>query len=261
MTVKRPARPPPWRTSWPHGMSNWLAWNAKPGQRCAPPSGCARRRMRARLPASPPPSRTSRRMRRSCTPRSARSPPRTSTFPAHSPTGASSTNWPPPRPPPTSPLVQRDGRVSVYPLALRLEPRAQGVRIGRRLERRIRPSFLARHLRDTAAAPESLQRPPVPRSPVPRLYGFWPASRDPAWQPNRPGEGPLVPLADLHDLLTLLPAAAADYPLGRILARPSPPGPPAGRPHRPRPTLRAGRFDRHQGRQAPVRLRRDWCPA
>ena len=50
-------------------------------------------------------------------------------------------------------LVQRDARVSVYPLALRLEPRAQGVRIGRRLERRIRPSFLARHLRELQQRP------------------------------------------------------------------------------------------------------------
>ena len=44
-------------------------------------------------------------------------------------------------------LVQRDGRISAYPVMLRLDPRAQGVRIGRRLERRIRPGFLARHLR------------------------------------------------------------------------------------------------------------------
>ena len=36
-------------------------------------------------------------------------------------------------------LVQRDGRISVYPLALRLEPRSQAVRIGRKLERRVRP--------------------------------------------------------------------------------------------------------------------------
>jgi hypothetical protein len=43
------------------------------------------------------------------------------------------------------------------------------------------------------------------------------AARAPDWQPNRSGDGPLVPLADLHDLLTLLPAAAADYPLEEFL--------------------------------------------
>ena len=38
------------------------------------------------------------------------------------------------------------------------------------------------------------------------------APRIPAWRPTRPGQGPLVSLAELHDLLTLLPAAVADYP-------------------------------------------------
>ncbi|HUB10408.1 MAG TPA: hypothetical protein VMB34_00505 [Acetobacteraceae bacterium] len=113
-------------------------------------------------------------------------------------------------------VVQRDGRVSVYPLALRLEPRAQGVRIGRRLERRIRPSFLARHLRDLQLRPNRFNaRQFLDR--LLRAYAVLAAQRDPSWQSNRPGEGPLVPLADLHELLTLLPAAAADYPLEEFL--------------------------------------------
>ena len=33
----------------------------------------------------------------------------------------------------------------------------------------------------------------------------------------RSGEGPLVALAALHDVLTLLPAAAADYPMEEFL--------------------------------------------
>jgi hypothetical protein len=113
-------------------------------------------------------------------------------------------------------VVQRDGRVSVYPLALRLEQRAQGVRIGRRLERRIRPSFLARYLRDLQQRPNRFNaRQFLER--LFRAYSALAASRDQAWQPNRPGEGPLVPLGDLHDLLTVLPAAAADYPLEEFL--------------------------------------------
>jgi len=113
-------------------------------------------------------------------------------------------------------VVQRDGRVSVYPLALRLEQRAQGVRIGRRLERRIRPSFLARHLRDLQQRPNRFNaRQFLDR--LLRAYTALAGSRDSAWQPNRPGEGPLVPLADLHDLLTVLPAAASDYPLEEFL--------------------------------------------
>jgi hypothetical protein len=113
-------------------------------------------------------------------------------------------------------LVQRDGRVSVYPLALRLEARAQAVRIGRKLERRIRPSFLARHLRALQQRPNRFNA----RSFLDRLfraYAVLASARAPDWQPNRPGEGPLVPLADLHDLLTLMPVAAADYPLEEFL--------------------------------------------
>jgi hypothetical protein len=113
-------------------------------------------------------------------------------------------------------LVQRDGRVSAYPVALRLEPRAQGVRIGRRLERRIRPSFLARHLRALQQRPGRFN----PRAFLERIflgYAVLAPARAAEWQPNRPGEGPLVPLSDLHDVLTLLPAAAADCPLEEFL--------------------------------------------
>lgn len=44
-------------------------------------------------------------------------------------------------------LVQRDGRVTAWPVVLRLEARNLGVRVGRKLERRLRPSVLARHLK------------------------------------------------------------------------------------------------------------------
>jgi hypothetical protein len=113
-------------------------------------------------------------------------------------------------------LVQRDGRISVSPLSLRLEARAQAVRIGHKLERRIRPSFLARHLRDLQQRPNRFNA----RTVLDRLFRAYVVladARAPDWQPNKPGAGPLVPLADLHDLLTLIPAAAADYPLGEFL--------------------------------------------
>jgi hypothetical protein len=108
-------------------------------------------------------------------------------------------------------LVQRDGRVTAYPVALRLDPRGQGVRVGRKLEKRIRPSFIAAQLKALQQRPERFNA----RQFLDRLFALY-ASRaraeDPAWRPNQPGEGPLVALAELHDQLTLLPAAAADYP-------------------------------------------------
>ena len=149
-------------------------------------------------------------------------------------------------------LVQRDGRISVYPLALRLEARAPG--------RAHRPQAGAAHpaqlpgppFARVAAAAEPLQRPPVPRPPVPRLHGAGrrprpglaaqPARRRPARPARRPAR-PADPAARRRRRL----------PAGGVPARPAAPGPPAGRPHRPRPSLRTGRLDRHQGRQAPAR--------
>ena len=38
------------------------------------------------------------------------------------------------------------------------------------------------------------------------------AAAEPGWRAERGQPGPLVPLLDLYDLLTVLPAAASDYP-------------------------------------------------
>jgi hypothetical protein len=109
-------------------------------------------------------------------------------------------------------LVQRDGRLTAFPVALRLDAKAQGVRVGRRLERRIRPSFLAAQLKKLQARPDRFNA----RAFLDRLlkaYALLARAEDGAWRPNRAGHGPLLALADLHEMLTLWPAAAADYPL------------------------------------------------
>ena len=114
-------------------------------------------------------------------------------------------------------LVRRDGRVTAYPVALRLDGRAQGVRVGRKLERRIRPSFLAAQLKALQQRPERFNA----RQFLDRLFLLYDSkarAEDPAWRPTRPGQGPLVALAELHDQLTVLPAAAADYPLEEFVA-------------------------------------------
>jgi hypothetical protein len=114
-------------------------------------------------------------------------------------------------------LVRRDGRVTAYPVALRLDARAQGVRIGRRLERRIRPGFVAAQLKALQQRPGRFNA----RQFLDRLFALYESrarAEDPAWRPGQPGQGPLVALADLHDLLTLLPAAGADYPLEEFTA-------------------------------------------
>jgi hypothetical protein len=114
-------------------------------------------------------------------------------------------------------LVQRDGRVTAYPVALRLEPRSQGVRIGRKLEKRIRPSFVAEQLKQLQQRPERFNATQF----LDRLFALYEAkasAEEPKWRPRQKGQGPLVALADLHHLLTLLPAAGADYPQEEFVA-------------------------------------------
>jgi hypothetical protein len=109
-------------------------------------------------------------------------------------------------------LIDRDGRISAYPLMLRLDSGAQAVRVGRRMERRIRPSFLVGVLRAIQQRPERFQA----RSFLDRVFGAYralAAGADATWRPDDTGAGPLVPLLDLHELLTLLPVASADYPV------------------------------------------------
>ena len=106
-------------------------------------------------------------------------------------------------------LVQRDGRITAYPVVLRLEPRSLGVRIGRKLDKRIRPSVLAQSLKVLQERPGRFNA----RSFMNRLLSAY-AVLAPDW---RTGEGPLVELAVLYDVLTLLPAAAADYPMEEFL--------------------------------------------
>ena len=89
------------------------------------------------------------------------------------------------------------------------------------------------------------------------LYDSKARAEDPAWRPTRPGQGPLVSLADLHDLLTVLPAAGADYPqeefvadLLRLDRQPDATAQP-GAP------FRTQRLHRPQGRQTADLVRRD----
>jgi hypothetical protein len=109
-------------------------------------------------------------------------------------------------------MVLRDGRITVYPAALRLEARSQGVRVGRKLERRIRPSFLAGELKKLQQRPDRFNAKQF----LDRLFSLYEVrarAEDPNWRAGHPGHGPLVPLADMHAQLTLMPAAASDYPL------------------------------------------------
>ncbi len=106
-------------------------------------------------------------------------------------------------------LIERDGRLTAFPLLLKLEAKISAVRIGRKLERGIRPGTLVRRLRQAQAA----SRFDATRflGQVFSAYAYLAPIAQPNWRAERVGDGPVVALNDIHALLTLHPAAAADY--------------------------------------------------
>jgi hypothetical protein len=104
-------------------------------------------------------------------------------------------------------LVERDGRVTSFPLLLRFEASVPGVRVGRKLERQIRPGVLTALLKkaqdssafNAEAFLETLFKAATHLAPAEA-------------RADEPRPGAVVPLLDIYELLTLRPGAAADYP-------------------------------------------------
>jgi hypothetical protein len=101
-------------------------------------------------------------------------------------------------------MFEQDGRVYCFPLILRIEANQSAVRIGRKIERRVRPSELINLLAKAQKRPQRFREEAfldlIWRT-YRRLLG-----RD--W--NGTGPGQVVALVDIHEILTLLPGA--DYP-------------------------------------------------
>jgi hypothetical protein len=102
-------------------------------------------------------------------------------------------------------LFERDGRIYCFPLLLRVDPRANAVKIGRKLERRIRPSALTRLLLTAQSRPQRFREPQL----LELLYRTWRRLAGAGWRGV--AAGPAISLADIHETLTLLPGA--DYPV------------------------------------------------
>ena len=102
-------------------------------------------------------------------------------------------------------LFENDGRVYCFPLLLRINSKETAVTIGRKLERRIRPSALAALLADAQKRPQRFREAQF----LELLYRAWRRLVGTVWQGT--GSGPVVGLADIHEILTLLPGT--DYPI------------------------------------------------
>ena len=104
-------------------------------------------------------------------------------------------------------LVERDGRLYAFPLLLRIDPREVAVRVGRKRERRIRPKELLKQVAAMQKRPQRFREQQF----LDLLYRTYQPLAGSAWREIGRGPGPVIPLAEVHSLLTLLPGS--DYPI------------------------------------------------
>jgi len=112
-------------------------------------------------------------------------------------------------------LVERDGRITAFPLLLKLEPAMPAVRIGGRLERQIRPAVLTTLLKkaqdrsafNAEAFLDMLFKAATHLARADTRVGLHVGAGA-----DEPRPGAVVPLLDIYELLTLRPGAAAEYP-------------------------------------------------
>jgi hypothetical protein len=101
-------------------------------------------------------------------------------------------------------MFDRDGRIYCFPLILRIDANQSAVRVGRRIERRIRPSQLVGVLAEAQKRPQRFREEAF----LDLIYRTYRRLVGREWNGTDPGR--VVPLVDIHDTLTLLPGA--DYP-------------------------------------------------
>lgn len=103
-------------------------------------------------------------------------------------------------------LVELDERIYCYPFLVRVLPQDRAVLIDRVRERSLRPTMLIAHL-------QSLQNRPVrfkPEAFLASLYKAYEILLKARGRDTRTG-GAVIPLADIHQMLTLLPGASREY--------------------------------------------------
>ncbi len=104
-------------------------------------------------------------------------------------------------------LFEKDGRIYCFPLLLRVESKDAALRIGKKLERRIRPRRLADALIAMQKRPQRFKEHEF----LNVLYRTYRRMAGVDWRKSQRGMGPVIPVAELHETLTLLPDS--DYPI------------------------------------------------
>lgn len=103
-------------------------------------------------------------------------------------------------------IFEQDDRLYCYPAIVSILPNEMSVKIDKQKERRLRPSFLAAHLK-------ALQNRPVrfkSEAFLEGLYAAWEklvAGRGAAAN----GKGQVIPLVEIYSLLTIMPGMSREY--------------------------------------------------
>jgi hypothetical protein len=112
-------------------------------------------------------------------------------------------------------ISDRDGRIACYPMLLRIAARDLAVVIDRKPERRVRPSVLVRLLAQRQKQPARMNVRALLET-IESAYKLLAPRLDRSWTEETKGAGPSVPLIDIHDVLTLMPRTAREYPLAEF---------------------------------------------
>jgi len=104
-------------------------------------------------------------------------------------------------------LFEKAGRIYCFPVLMRIDPGEIAIRIGTKVERRIRPRELVRQLRAMQQRPQRFREQQF----LDLLYKTYQRVTGRQWKDTKQGLGPVVPVADLHNVLTLMPGTG--YPI------------------------------------------------
>jgi hypothetical protein len=108
-------------------------------------------------------------------------------------------------------LFERDGRLYCFPMLLTLSAKDMAVMVDRKPERRLRPRELVRVLLERQKRPQRFNEQKL----LDTLFDAYSRLERRIlreWTPEVRGNGPVVPLIKIYELLTLLPGSEREYP-------------------------------------------------
>jgi hypothetical protein len=103
-------------------------------------------------------------------------------------------------------ISERDNILYCYPFLIRILPGERSIRIDKMWERRLRPSVLAKHLKDRQSKPSRFK----PEAFLESLFSAYEIVVAPRGK-ELSNTGIVIKLRDIYDLLTLLPGQSKEY--------------------------------------------------